>query len=158
MWTDCQILHLKYDYFITCFILSLYHTATLSYFLIDFPFYSFVTASGFTPLSLGAIIGGSIGLVFLLILLASILIKKTEFKKRFPAIYTNYHTRNGVKIREKRDSIPDASSFSGMGLDKDLGSEISDMTSVEAVGNCTQSVKEVLAEEKEVQNTQQRLP
>lgn len=120
--------------------------------------YSFVTASGFTPLSLGAIIGGSIGLVFLLILLASILVKKAEFQRRFPAIYTNYHTRNGVKIREKRDSIPDAFTFSGMGSDKDLGSDSSDMISVEAVESHTLSMKEVFSDEKEVQNIQERLP
>lgn len=123
----------------------------------NFIFYSFITGSGFTPLSLGAIIGGSIGLVFLLILLASILVKKAEWKRRFPAIYTNYHTRNGVRIREKRDSIPDALSFSGMGSDKGLGSDSSDMMSVEAVGSYTQSTKEEFSEEKEVRNAQERL-
>jgi hypothetical protein len=118
---------------------------------------SFTTASGFSPLSLGAIIGGSIGLVFLLTLLVSILIKRTD-KRRFPAIHTNYHTRNGVKIREKRDSIPDAFNFIGMGLDKDFGSDSSDMISVEAVGDYAQSMKEVFAEQREVQNDQPRLP
>jgi hypothetical protein len=45
-----------------------------------------------------------------------------------------------------------------MGSDKDFGSDSSDMISVEAVGSCTQSMKEVFAEQKEVQNDQSRLP
>ena len=130
----------------------------LSFSLTLFNFFlSFTTASGFSPLSLGAIIGGSIGLVFLLILLASILVKRTD-KRRFPAIHTNYHTRNGIRIREKRDSIPDAFNFIGMGLDKDLGSDSSDMISVEAVVDYTQSMKEVFAEQNEVQSDQSRQP
>lgn len=40
------------------------------------------------------------------IVIASIVFRNTEFRKRFPAIYTNFVTRNGLKIREKRDSIP----------------------------------------------------
>ena len=45
-----------------------------------------------------------------------------------------------------------------MGLDKDLGSDSSDMISVEAVVDYTQSMKEVFAEQNEVQSDQSRQP
>ena len=44
-----------------------------------------------------------------------------------------------------------------MGFDKDFGSDSSDMISVEAVGDYTQSMKEVFADEKGAQNDQSRL-
>lgn len=61
-----------------------------------------------------------------------------------------------MKIREKRDSIPDA--FSSTDSCKDLGSDSSENVCVEAVGSYTQGMKEVLAEQEIQNNNLSRLP